>query len=216
MRSQRSETETKMDAFVTREPIDRELRRRHLAQRLIAHHARPQTIFRHTGLSRHQLDTLRRRWRVTSEMRHRGPVPTSFDVFLSTQRVRDEAAALAVFWRALTSAGPRSTSLEQMSMLEVGEGICDVFEAYVACFPTFALELEHVILLARGIEEAGAIALSKCGNCDALILVDLFGSQRRLCGGCQRPNPASVALRDPPADPDTNNGTGSPVQQDLF
>jgi hypothetical protein len=202
-----------MDAFVTREPIDRELRRRHLAQRLIAHHARPQTIVRHTGLSPHQQATLRRRLRVTNGMRHRGPVPTSFSVFLSTQRVRDESAALAVFWRALTSAGAKSPRLEQMSMIEVGEGICDVFEAYVACFPTFALELEHVILLVRGIEEADAIALSKCGNCNAVILVDLLGSQRRLCGGCQRPKPASTAFRDPPADPD---GTGSPVQRDLF
>ena len=49
------------------------------------------------------------------------------------------------------------------------------------------------------IEEADAIALSKCGNCDAVILVDLLGSQRRLCGCCQRPNPASIAHRDPPA-----------------
>jgi hypothetical protein len=205
-----------MDAFVTREPIDRDLRRRHLAQRLIAHHARSQTIFRHTGLSRHQQATLRRRWHVPNDMRHRGPVPTSFGVFLSTQRVRDEAAALAVFWRALTSAGANNTPVKQMSMVEVGEGICDVFEAYAACFPTSALELEHVILFARGLEEADAIALSKCGNCDAVILVDLLGSKRRVCGGCQRPNPAAETLRDPPADPDTGSGTGSPVQRDLF
>lgn len=205
-----------MDAFVTREPVDRELRRRHLAQRLIAHHARAQTVFRHTGLSRHQMATLRRRWRITNEMRHRGPMPTSFSVFLSSQRVRDESAALAIFWRALTSAGALSTCLKQLDMVEVGEGICDVFEAYVACFPTCDIELEHVILLARGIEEADAIALSKCGNCDAVILVDLLGSKRRVCGCCQRPNPAAVTLRDPPADPDTGSGTGSPVQRDLF
>src|SRR5690349_19673654 len=108
-----------MDAFVTREPIDRELRRRQLAQRLVAHHARPQTIFRHTGLSRHQLDRLRRRWHLINERPHSGPVRTSFSVFLSTQRVRDEAAALAVFWRALASVALRSTGLKQMSMVEV-------------------------------------------------------------------------------------------------
>lgn len=205
-----------MDAFAAREPIDPELRRRQLAQRLIAHRARPQTIFRHTGLSRHQLATLRRRLHLPNKKGNSGPVRTSFSVFLSTQRVRDEAAALAVFWRALVGAAARNTRLKQLSMVEVGEGICDAFEGHVACFPKSALELEHLTLLARGIEEANAIALSKCGNCDAVILVDLLGSRRRLCGCCQRRGPAAPALRDPPSDPEPSSGTGTPVQQELF
>ncbi len=208
-----------MDTHVTTEVRDRELRRRQLAQRLVVHQARTQTIFLLTGLSRHQLATLRQRWRVTDEMRHRGPPPTSFAVFRSTVRVRAEAAALAVFWRTLaTAASSNGRTHTPTSAVEFGERLCEVIEAYLACFPKSALELEHLVLLARGMEEGDAIALSKCGRCEAVILVDLLDLRRRLCSHCQR---AAGAVA--PAHTDSDSGTsdsppgaGEAVQQELF
>lgn len=44
-----------MESHPPDHPVDRELRRRQLAQRLTAHQARTGTIFLLTGLSRHQL-----------------------------------------------------------------------------------------------------------------------------------------------------------------
>lgn len=64
-----------MEANRARESIDQKLRCRQLAQRLVAHQARTHTVFRLTGLSRHQLATMRRRWQVTAKMRRRGPLP---------------------------------------------------------------------------------------------------------------------------------------------
>lgn len=209
---------TNMDAYVTREPIDRELRRRHLAQRLVAHRARTQTIFRLTGLSRHQLATLRRRWRVPSEMRHRGPPPKSFTVFLSNHRVRDEAAALAVFWRILAGVGANEGAAQKQSMIEVGECLCDVLEAYLACFPNSGVELEHIMLLSLGIVQADSIALSKCGNCTALLLVDLLTTRRQWCAHCQHPGAASPTHSDPARSDHSLKPVdiGEGVQQDLF
>lgn len=207
-----------MDAYVTREPIDRELRRRQLAQRLVTHQARTQTIFNLTGLSRHQLATLRRRWRVTADMRHRGPPPASFGLFLSTQRVRDEAAALAVFWRILSHVRSVQGPVPPPSRIEAGECICEVFEAYVACFPMCAIELEHLTLLMRGIEEADAIALARCGSCDAVILVDLLGTRRRVCAACQGPEPSPAAPAQSLMETARHKPFehGEAVQQELF
>lgn len=208
-----------MDAHVTTEVGDRELRRRQLAQRLVLHRARTQTIFLLTGLSRHQLATLRQRWRVTDEMRHRGPPPTSFAVFRSSARVRAEAAALAVFWRTLATAGSSNgRTYAPTSGIEFGERLCEVVEAYFACFPKSELVLEHLVLLARGLEEADAIALSTCGKCEALILVDLLELRRRLCSHCQH---AADAVAPARTDPDGGTsesppGTGEAVQQELF
>lgn len=209
-----------MDARVTKEPVDRDLRRRQLAQRLVAHQARTQTIFLLTGLSRHQLATLRQRWQITTEMRHRGPPPTSFAVFRSTLRVRSEAAALAVFWRAIAHACHSNGGGGPISMVEFGEQICEVFEAYLACFPKGELDIEHLLLLARGLEEAEAITLSKCSNCEAVTLLDLLGGRRRLCSHCQRAVDAFAPARvNADGHDDASNslpGAGEAVQQELF
>ena len=204
-----------MDSHATREPFDRELKRRQLAHRLVVHRARTQTIFLLTGLSRHQLATLRRRWRITTEMRHRGPPPTSFTVFHSTLRVRAEAAALGVFWKVLSNLRASNTGAPKKTLpAEIGENLCDVFEAYVACFPQSELEIEHLVLLVRGLDNADAIALSTCLNCEGVVLADLLGARRRLCIHCQRSSdgvePHSIEQDKP------SQGTGEAVQQELF
>lgn len=202
-----------MDIPVRTEPIDQELRRRQLARRLVAHRARTQTIFLLTGLSRHQLATLRQRWRVTGEMRHRGPPPTSFAVFLSTLRKREEAAALAVHWRVLESVGiANDKAVRKMTPVELGERLCAAFESYLACFPKSALDLEHLVLLVRGLEQADTIALSRCNHCEAVTLADLLEARRRLCSHCQGMADAAV-----PTEPRNSfSGIGEASQQELF
>lgn len=210
-----------MDARVTKDPLDRDLRRRQLAQRLVAHRARTQTIFLLTGLSRHQLATLRQRWNVTNEMRHRGPPPTSFAVFRSTVRVRAEAAALAVLWRVLENLGTANSSANgKPDTVELGERLCEVFEAYLACFPKAELDLEHLLLLTRGLEESDAIALSKCSKCEAVVVADLLSVRRRLCSHCQRAmdtvSPGQGSSDDDSGTSGLRRGTGEGVQQELF
>lgn len=210
-----------MGARATKDTVDRELRRRQLAQRLVVHHARTRTIFLLTGLSRHQLATLRQRWCVTDEMRRRGPPPTSFAVFRSTLRVREEAAALAVHWRVLASVGTvNGSGRKSMSTIELGDRLCEVFESYLACFPNSELEFEHLTLLARGLEEADAIALSNCSHCEAVVLADLLGKPRRSCSHCQHAPGAIVLTPGMPATGTELNGppagTGEAIQQELF
>jgi len=134
--------------------------------------------------------------------------------------VRAEAAALAVLWRTLANIGSAKGSTCTTSTVELGERLCEVFEAYLACFPKSELDLEHLLLLARGLEEADAIALSRCGNCEAVILADLLGTRRRLCTHCKRAVDAVVPARfDSDGDCETRSPSpeaGEAVQQELF
>jgi hypothetical protein len=216
----RREPETGMDTHATSEFVDRELRRRQLARRLVTHQARTQTIFMLTGLSRHQLATLRRRWRIPQETRHRGPRPTSFAVFSSTLRVREEAAVLAVLWKILTGTGlSKEAAPMKLPPMEFGERLCEVFETYAACFPSSELGLEHLVLLVRGLEQGDAIALSSCNSCEGIVLVDLLGTRRRLCSHCQNAASAFVSTsHDIEAGKTADSGATyrMGVQQELF
>lgn len=211
-------SETIVDAHVTRDPPDSDLRRRQLARRLVIHQARTKTISLLTGLSRHQMATLRQRWRIGDERRRRGPSPTSFTVLLSTVRMRAEVAALAVFWKALGSFDRTNNvrAHEPASSVDLGERVCDVFEIYLACFPQAELELEHLVLLARSLQENNSVGLVKCSECKAAMLIDLFGTQRRICSHCQRAADGMSASHDDSAEGQGPTSTGEVVQQKLF
>jgi hypothetical protein len=174
-----------MGVDTTKGSIDRDMRRRQLAHRLVIRKARTKTILHLTGLSRHQMATLRQRWRIGDEMRHRGPSPT-LSVLLSTSRVRAQAAALAIFWKVLQRyENPKGFGSEApVPVIQLGERLCDVFDWYLACFPETELELEHLIVLARGLEDPNSIALTRCSNCNAAMLIDRLAVQRRLCSHC--------------------------------
>ncbi|WP_153067308.1 hypothetical protein [Steroidobacter cummioxidans] len=208
-----------MDENFLEEPMDQEMRRRQLARRLVAHQTRTHTIYRLTGLSRHQLATMRRRWKVTAEMRRRGPLPKSLAAFLSTQRVRDEAAVLALLWRLFASVATATRGSRPAGRVEVGECLCDVFEAHITCFPAYTLELDYLVLLSRRVDEADTVALARCSSCDAVMLADLLAMRRRRCHRCQQAGATLPPNASVPAISDVIHATppiGEGVQQELF
>lgn len=210
-----------MDAHVADDRFDRELRRRELARRLVAHHARTQTISELTALTHHQQSTLRQRWRVTQETRHRGPSPTSFSVLLSSMRTRSEASALTVLCRLLNAIPPshRKSKRKTPSAIEVGERLCDVFEIYSAYLPHSNFEFDHLMLLAQGLARSEVIAIGNCTICRATILIDLLATRPLVCSHCIRNIPYSSA-RTTRAQTDergsTSNDDSGFVQAEFF
>lgn len=202
------------------EQIDRELRRRQLAKRLTAHQARTQTICAMTTLTRHQLTTLRQRWKVPQQERYRGPAPRSFNVFTKTLRGQAEGAALYVLCRvlgALSGAKPsRSDTL--FNSVEAGERLCDVVEVCRLCFPQLKADFEQIQTLVSGAAAGERIAIANCTNCSALIIVERLSTRRRLCAHCRR------ARRDLPEHlpeggietPSEDNQSGDDLQRSLF
>ncbi len=165
----------------------RDFRRYQLAQRLMAHRARTRTISAMTNLTRHQLATLRRRWWVTEDMRHRGPSPKSLAVFFQSPRARSEGASLAVLCGILNAVPLRraGSAVKSSFSLDWGERLCEAFEAYRACLPASNFEFEQVLLLVSGLAEGGAIGLGGCEKCGCTILIDRLATRRRACSYCQ-------------------------------
>jgi len=176
------------------DPDDRDLRRRQLAKRLVSHHARTQTIYAFTGYTRHRLATLRKRWGVPLEDRHRGPSPTSFSVFFRSPRARNVATVAAVICRLLGATRPTVESPPSRRSLDLrfGEQLCEVHEALSACFPDIELEFEQVMLLAIGLSRHGFIDLTTCVKCGIAVLADQLSLRRRTCTSCHRPTDPAV------------------------
>lgn len=174
---------------ISEDPDERDLRRRQLAKRLVSHHARTQTIYEFTGYSRHRLATLRRRWQVSPEGRHRGPSPTSFSVFFRSPKARNIATAAAVLCRLLGATRPPldPKMSHRIVDLDFGEQICEVHEALQACFPDVELEFEQVVLLAIGLSRHESIELTTCVRCGIAVLADQLSIRRRTCASCHRP-----------------------------
>jgi hypothetical protein len=165
------------------EGIQREQRRYELAVRLIAHQVRTRTISKITAVSRHQLAVLRQRLGVGEEMRRRGPPPSSLQIFTHSARGRTEGAVLAYYCRmsnALLRPGATKTALS----LEFGERLCDAYEAYRACVPDPLVDLEELLALVLGLAKGDVIALSRCSDCQATILIDRLSRRRHKCSFC--------------------------------
>ncbi|MBM0105799.1 hypothetical protein JM946_13745 [Steroidobacter sp. S1-65] len=166
--------------------MERELRRRHLAMRLIRHQARTHTIQEFTGLTRHQQATLRRQAGIPTDSRIRGPAPTSFEDFFTSARTQNESAVLALLYRAL---GPSKFVRRHggwEAAVERGEQLCDVYETWRAFFPSSRFEFDRLILLGEGLARGQEISFASCRSCHALLLIDLLGPNRRLCVHCSR------------------------------
>lgn len=164
--------------------ILRENRRSELARRLILHGVRTQIITRLTGLTRNRLATVRRRLMVPDKARQRGPPRNSLRVFLCTPRSRAEGAALASllseFEIPIVQASPAPS---RVTSLELGERLCETYEAYRACCPETKIQLEELIALSNSLVKGDVVRPAKCRICKCLILIDRFDGNRK-CWHC--------------------------------
>lgn len=167
----------------------REFRRYQLAMRLMVHQARTQTISAMTSLTRDQLATLRRRWRVTERTRRRGPSPSSMERFTHSPGARSEGAALVAFCRihgAVLPPIPGGSATRNLLTLEFGERLSLTYEAYQACFPQCPLEIEELLSLIVGLAEDKVIGLGLCSSCGGTVIIDRLARHRHSCAHCQR------------------------------
>lgn len=176
-----------MDGSSADHSLDRSLRRLLLAQRLTARHVRTQTVCSFTALSRHQLAALRKRWGIRGELRHRGPAPHSLRTLFRSRQLRNEGACVAVLCELLGAIPSRAVARHRRGFftIEVGERLCDVFDAYRSYAPHSQFELEQLIMLAIELAKGDEIALGSCSDCRAAILIDLFSVSSRLCSLCR-------------------------------
>jgi hypothetical protein len=190
------------------DPGERDLRRLQLAKRLVSHEARTRTIYRFTGYSRHRLATLRRRWGVSKDSRHRGPAPTSFSVFFRSPRMRSEGAVAAAICQMFGAVVTRQYDRfpRDFTDLESGERLCEVYEAFHACFPGSGLDFDQLMLLAMGLSKKQVVGIGTCASCNCAILIDLLSKFQRTCPVCQRRALSIVEFESNAGDQTTETG----------
>lgn len=174
------------DRTVAVDLIDREVRRYQLAQRLTLLQARTQTIQNFTALSRHQLSSLRKRWSVRAQHRHRGPTPHSFTPLFRSPRLRSEALCAAVLCTLLDVVPRKAVALDRRRFysLETGERMCDAYETFLAYVPDAQLEFDHLPMLVIALAKKHEITLAACTECAAAVLIDLLSVRQPLCYLC--------------------------------
>jgi len=163
--------------------VRRENRRVELAERLVSHGVRTTIIIRLTGITRDRLATLRRRLKVPSDARWRGPTFSSVRRFLKVPLNRTEGAALSAVCAAFDlPALEREVSARPASYisLEYGERLCETYEAYCACYPNTQVAL---MMLRTRLAAGDLVTLGRCRTCRGLMLIDRFNGVRN-CWHC--------------------------------
>jgi hypothetical protein len=180
--------------FIMRASEDRytrDLRRIHLAQRLIRYEVRTAAIRLWTGLTGDRVRKLMRSYTANAggSHRHRGPPPRSIAEFVRPTPLGSEASAmtaLALLYRVIPPR-PLTQARRELPNVEAGERICRAFELYQRLVPGARLTLEQSMLLAVTLAEGAAgVRLGRCIQCSAALLIDPAELAHEVCYWCRR------------------------------
>jgi hypothetical protein len=196
----------------------RDLRRIHLAQRMIRYEVRTTTVSAWTGLTEERIRNLAKSYKTarSHSNRHRGPAPRRVDVFLRYNIMRSEAACLGGLARSFDvfPHGHMPDAARKLPGVALGERLCHTFEVYRAVVPEGRLTMEHSILLVLALAQGEEIELDHCSHCTGVIIVEAGFRERRICFACRESKRAGVRLasEEDSAEAALHGG----VQQPLF
>jgi hypothetical protein len=175
---------------ISEDRYTRDLKRIQLAQRLIRHEVRTQSICDWAGITDDRVRNLYRSYNSTSlvTQRHRGPSPKRLATFLRSPRLHTEASAIAglAYVLGVIPAKPIPDARRNLPNVEVGERMCLSFEIFQKVAPESTLTMDQVILLVTALASGEELMVVHCGNCHGALLVDRMGLKRRLCRSCKR------------------------------
>jgi hypothetical protein len=175
---------------ISEDRYSRDLRRIQLAQRLIRHEVRTQSVCAWTGLSDERIRNLCRSYgaSVAGAQRHRGPSPKRLASFLRSPRLKSEASVLGALAYALSVIPPERIPNARRNLpgIEAGERLCHAFELYRRIVPQSHVSLDQLILLVGALAEGTDLAVGHCGQCHGALLLDPLSNTRRLCPTCKK------------------------------
>jgi hypothetical protein len=203
---------------ISEDRYTRDLRRIHLAQRLIQHEVRTRWICAWTGLTGERVRNLYQSYATSLKLKHRrrGPSPTRTLSFVRSPLLHSEASALAglAYRMRVIPAEPIQNPQAVLAGLELGERMCRTFELYRHVVGGATLTMEHFILLVFALAERATLELGRCEVCQGALIVDRLGTDRRVCPPCRR-GTAEAPLEDGLGEPGDDEPSGG-QQQSLF
>jgi hypothetical protein len=194
---------------VSEHRYSRDLRRIHLAQRLIGHQVRSRWVSTWSGLSVRRVRNLYLSYLASqpSLRRLRGPAPRNPLIFLRYPLLHMQASVLAGFADrfGIIPAQPLANAAVELVSLDVGERLCRAFELFKHAVPGATFTLEQFMALVVALAEQKDLTIGYCEDCQGVLLVDCLGQRRRQCPVCVRerylaPIP-ELPLESPPQAP---------------
>ena len=138
---------------------------------------------------------LRRRWKVPSESRARGPSPSQVYYLLRSPVLRSEAAAAASLCVALGLIPERTSAkyfADHFYCAAMAERLCDAYEVLQRSVSRLHLRFEQLVMLAAALTRADSLRLVRCRHCSDSVLAERYDAASRLCRSC------GINLRDAP------------------
>lgn len=188
---------------LTNPRYSRDLRRYHLALRLLQFEARTGTICRWTGLSEARVRSLGKSDYASSSggtpVRHRGPAPYRIDAILVDPKRRAECGVIAAIAALLAPLVREEDQAHGEAALALGESLCCLYETYVAIVEVPELTFEQVALIQRSLFRKTNLRVLTCGSCGALIVSDALSIAQSTCQECLKaPTDLSTGSGVPP------------------
>jgi hypothetical protein len=171
----------------------RDRQRFDLALRLIRHEARTFTIRQWTGLSDDRIRKLFKSYCLdgpsAAVTRHRGKSPRQVAFFFRNPDVSFHATQLASLYLIYGLVGASGGGLEsryRVGSLESGALLCQAYEAYLELHAPVSISFEHAWFLLLALARRDEVGMARCNDCGGLLLCDLLGKRRQICGICQQ------------------------------
>jgi hypothetical protein len=173
---------------ISEDRYSRDLRRIHLAQRMIRHEVRTQWICAWSGLSAGRVRNLFRSYEESlgGARRHRGPSPRRIASYLRSPALRAEASAAGGLACVLGVVPDKPVPRKALQSLETGERLCHAYELYREIVPESRLTMDQLIILVIALAEGEDLVIGHCVNCHGALLLDRLGASRRLCFACRQ------------------------------
>ena len=174
---------------ITDSRYDRDRLRLAVANRLIGHEARTETLRHCAGLSADRIRKLFRDYiRTQPELlvrRRRGKSPRQMDFFRRSAALEMEAATMASMLRACALLA-RPGFLQRPTLDEVAR-FCDAYDAFRTICPRSAITFEHAWYLRQALTAHDEYELAHCPECHALWVRDTLCVERATCAACRWP-----------------------------
>ena len=183
-----------MESPPNQDPIDREVRGLMLAKRLLRLEVRTDMITKFTGVPRNRLAALRRRLDVAPDARPRGHARSRIETFIANAERRFEssslAALLALFGLIAPEGGPAITRRDR---LDVGEGLCEIYQYVRKFFPDVDIDFEDLVRLRTTLVRRELLEIGRCRQCGVPVVVERNDHRHRICAFCESEEKRFVA-----------------------
>jgi Flagellar transcriptional activator (FlhC) len=175
---------------------EHDIRKHNLAKWMVSCGARTKTVTQWTGLPRHRVQALSRRYQnKVGDHRRRGISPFQTAFFGKSLLLETESLVftfLACELQVLPEQGfPEAR--RHLPGLDRGERLKSAYELYLALVPDTSISLERAILLVVEFAGGQSLSLRRCRTCPLPMVIERVGVQHDQCPACRSRKRSAVS-----------------------